>query len=78
MNSLFSIAGESLEDPPASGIGKSFENAFDRTLHSKTITIWLWFVKLKNGTPTIFAVDLPDAPGRKERLNSFARNAVSN
>lgn len=45
MNRLFPIAGESFEDPPASGIGKSFENGPNRSLHFVTITIWLFIVK---------------------------------
>jgi hypothetical protein len=51
MNSLFSIAGEPLEDPPSGRIGKSFEDAFNGVLHSETITKWLWFVKPENPEP---------------------------
>ena len=57
MNRVFSIAGESLEDPPTSGIGKSFENHFHGALHSETITVWLSVVKSeKPRAPTIFAL----------------------
>jgi hypothetical protein len=57
MNRVFSITGEPLEDPPASGIGKSFENDFHGTLHSETITEWLFVVKAKKpGALTTFVL----------------------
>jgi hypothetical protein len=45
MNCLLPVVGQSLEDSPASGICESFEDNFDGSWHSETITVWLWFVK---------------------------------
>jgi hypothetical protein len=38
-------AGETLKDRTRGWVGEGFENVVRRSLHSKTITNWLWFVK---------------------------------
>jgi len=42
MNCQFPITGQTLENRPTSRVGEGFENVVRRSLHSKTITHWLW------------------------------------
>jgi hypothetical protein len=63
VDGLFALPGEFLEDGSAGGVGESAEHGIGiGRLHTKTITVWLWFVKRN-------MIDFPIAALRG--INSF-------